>query len=317
MTLSVSYIVKDEELNIRRSLESIKDIADEIIIVDTGSTDKTMDICREYDKVKLYEFQWCKDYSKARNYSLNRCTKDYIFILDADEVIDDEQGLIELMLQGKEAYMLFQMTKINGVVVPCQTTRLIKNGLGFRYDLPVHETVDTSITEQGYVIQGTDYQFEHFGYQQNDPVKNQMIIDILLENEHPLKNYYLGLSYYNLGELEKAFEYFTNATAEPLANNIKAFVYTVLAKLYFDTCINGIQTVLTYLNESIKLIPNQYAGYMVASELYEATGDKKQAVETLEKILSRNKIGVSGMHQDTIVDINIIKNKINSLKEEA
>lgn len=314
MTLSVSYIVKNEEKNIRKSLESIKDIADEIIIVDTGSTDKTMDICREYGKV--FEFQWCNDFAKAKNYALNRCTMDYVLSLDADETVFDVQGLIELMLQGKEAYMLNQYTIINKMKVPCKTTRLIKNGLGFRFDFPIHETLDSSVIQNGYVLTDTDYFFEHHGYQVLDVKKNQMVLDILQTCNHPLKNYYSGLSYYNLGNMEKAYEYFSMATEEPLSNSIKAFVWVVLGKLYLETCIKGIGTVLTYLSNAIKLVPNQYAGYLIASEAYEATGDKRQAIETLEKILERNKIGVSGMHQDTIVDINIIKDKINSLKEE-
>ncbi len=314
MTLSVAYIVKNEEANIRRSLESVKDLADEIIIVDTGSTDKTMDICREYGKV--FEFEWCNDFAKAKNYALNRCTKDYVLILDADEVIIDEQGLIELLLQGKEAYMLNQYTVINKMKVPCKTTRLIKNGLGFKFDFPIHETLDSSILQNGYTITDTDYFFQHHGYRTFDLKKNQMVLDILPTCEHPLKNYYSGLSYYNLGDTEKAFQYFVEATNEPLSDSIKAFVWVVLGKLYLETCIKGIGVVLSYLNNSIKLIPNQYAGYLVASEAYEATGDKGQAIVTLEKILQRNKIGVSGMHQDTIIDMEIIKEKINSLKEE-
>ncbi len=81
---SVAMIVRDEEHNIRRALESIKDIADEIVVVDTGSKDKTPEIVREYTD-KLYFHEWRDDFSEARNYSLKFPTCEWVFIFDADE----------------------------------------------------------------------------------------------------------------------------------------------------------------------------------------------------------------------------------------
>jgi tetratricopeptide (TPR) repeat protein len=82
--LSVAMIVKDEEHNIRRALESIKDVADEIIVVDTGSTDRTPEIVKEYTD-KLYFHEWQNDFSEARNYSLQFPTCEWVLIYDADE----------------------------------------------------------------------------------------------------------------------------------------------------------------------------------------------------------------------------------------
>ncbi len=82
-------IVRDEELNIKRALESVKDIADEIIVVDTGSVDKTVEIARQYTD-KIYFHQWEGDFSKARNYSLKYATCKWVMILDADEEVSEE-----------------------------------------------------------------------------------------------------------------------------------------------------------------------------------------------------------------------------------
>ncbi len=82
--LSVAMIVKDEEANIRRALESIKDVADEIIVVDTGSTDRTPEIVKEYTD-KLYFHEWQNDFSEARNYSLQFPTCEWVLIYDGDE----------------------------------------------------------------------------------------------------------------------------------------------------------------------------------------------------------------------------------------
>ncbi|HBT40360.1 MAG: glycosyltransferase family 2 protein [Pseudothermotoga sp.] len=82
-------IVKDEEHNIRRALDSIKDVADEIIVVDTGSTDRTPQIVREYTD-KLYFHPWKNDFSEARNNSLKYPTCEWVFIYDADEEVSED-----------------------------------------------------------------------------------------------------------------------------------------------------------------------------------------------------------------------------------
>ncbi|WP_232503697.1 tetratricopeptide repeat-containing glycosyltransferase family 2 protein [Thermotoga profunda] len=87
--LSVAMIVKDEEHNIRRALESIKDVADEIVVVDTGSSDNTPNIVREYTD-KLYFHPWKNDFSEARNNSLKYPTCEWVFIFDADEEVSED-----------------------------------------------------------------------------------------------------------------------------------------------------------------------------------------------------------------------------------
>ena len=82
-------IVKNEEAVLKRCLDSISDLMDEIIIVDTGSTDKTKEIARCYTN-KIYDFEWVQDFSVARNFSFSKATMDYIYVADADEVLDEE-----------------------------------------------------------------------------------------------------------------------------------------------------------------------------------------------------------------------------------
>jgi glycosyltransferase involved in cell wall biosynthesis len=84
--ISLCMIVKNEEDVLGRCLESVKDIADEIIIVDTGSTDSTKEIAKKYTN-NIYDFEWVDDFSKARNFAFSKATKQYIMWLDADDVI--------------------------------------------------------------------------------------------------------------------------------------------------------------------------------------------------------------------------------------
>ena len=81
-------IVKNEEKILARCLDSICDLMDEIVIVDTGSMDKTKEIACKYTD-KIYDFVWTGDFSEARNFAFSKATMDYIYSADADEVLDE------------------------------------------------------------------------------------------------------------------------------------------------------------------------------------------------------------------------------------
>ena len=89
-TISVCMIVKNEEAVLARCLDSLNGIADEIVIVDTGSTDRTKEIASLYTS-RIYDFTWIHDFAAARNFSFSKATKDYVMWLDCDDIIDHEQ----------------------------------------------------------------------------------------------------------------------------------------------------------------------------------------------------------------------------------
>ena len=92
ISISLCMIVKNEELVLGRCLDSVKNLMDEIIIVDTGSTDKTKEIASLYTN-KIYDFPWINDFAAARNFSFSKATKDYIMWLDADDIITKSEAL--------------------------------------------------------------------------------------------------------------------------------------------------------------------------------------------------------------------------------
>ncbi|NFE60776.1 glycosyltransferase family 2 protein [Clostridium botulinum] len=85
--ISLCMIVKNEECTLEKCLKRVSEFVDEIIIVDTGSTDNTNKIALKYTD-KVYGFEWCDDFAKARNFSIKKASNDWILILDADEVIE-------------------------------------------------------------------------------------------------------------------------------------------------------------------------------------------------------------------------------------
>lgn len=89
ITISLCMIVKNEEKILERCLNSVADLCDEIIIADTGSTDRTKEIAQKYTD-RIYDFVWTEDFSAARNFVFSKATQEYIYSADADEVLDEE-----------------------------------------------------------------------------------------------------------------------------------------------------------------------------------------------------------------------------------
>lgn len=141
-------IVRDEEQVIGRCLESVKDLVDEIIIVDTGSIDNTKQIVSKYTE-KIYDFKWVDDFAKARNFSFSKATKDYILWLDADDVIfeEDKQNFKKLKKNLDGSVDLYQM-KYNYTVdendIPTLVqvrARLLKREKNYQWVSPIHEVI--------------------------------------------------------------------------------------------------------------------------------------------------------------------------------
>ena len=86
MNLTFCIIVKNEEKNLPRCLASVKNVVDEIVVLDTGSTDRTPEIAQEFG-AKVHYFEWCNDFAAARNESLKYVTGDWVLVLDADEYL--------------------------------------------------------------------------------------------------------------------------------------------------------------------------------------------------------------------------------------
>jgi GT2 family glycosyltransferase len=169
-SLSACMIVKNEESNMKMCMEGLRGVVDEIVVVDTGSTDKTKEIARSYGAF-VYDFEWCDDYSAARNYANGKATKDWIFSVDADEVIT---GIDKITFIPFRAYRIVTRnynsnprwannTENIGEYpnhekglrwFPSTKVRLFPNDKRIKWQYPVHEVVEDSIRYYG--MQETD-----------------------------------------------------------------------------------------------------------------------------------------------------------------
>lgn len=147
-TVSLCMIVKDEEEVLARCLESAKGLADEIVIVDTGSADGTRAIAAEYTD-RIFDFPWNDSFADARNYAFSKGTGEYLMWLDADDVIEGEDRerflrLKESLTGEEDVVMLPYEAAFDGQGRPVFSyyrERLLRNHRGFRWEGAVHEAI--------------------------------------------------------------------------------------------------------------------------------------------------------------------------------
>lgn len=149
MNLSLCMIVKNEEATLPRTLDSVKDIVDEIVVLDTGSSDRTREIAQECG-ARVYRFEWCDDFAAARNECLKYATGDWILVLDADEVLVPSIGpQIKQAIQSDRALLINLIRQEVGASQSPYSlvSRLFRNRPDIRFSRPYHAMVDDSVTE--------------------------------------------------------------------------------------------------------------------------------------------------------------------------
>ncbi|WP_155592477.1 glycosyltransferase family 2 protein [Lysinibacillus cavernae] len=146
LTISLCMIVRNAQCTIERCLDSVQHIVDEINIIDTGSTDRTKDIVQNYTS-RIYDFIWCDHFAKARNFSFQQATKDYILWLDADDVMTKENQYKFIQLKHSlyptvdAITMDHYLTLDDDGIVECseRKCRLVKRASHFQWEGAVHE----------------------------------------------------------------------------------------------------------------------------------------------------------------------------------
>ncbi len=216
--ISLCMIVKNEESDLGRILEAMKDIADEIIIVDTGSSDNTKDIASGYTSM-IYDYEWDDDFAAARNFACSKATKDYWMWLDADDMITAEnQQKLKILKKTLDPDIDVVMMKYlvgfdkNGNVnFSYYRERMMKRAKGFVWDGRVHET----IVPAGHIFY-SDVEVEHRKTKPGDPDRNINIYEDMIgkgEKFTPRHCFYYGRELYyheRYAEAADVFEGFLN-----------------------------------------------------------------------------------------------------------
>lgn len=220
VTVSLCMIVKNEELVLNRILGQMKEIADEIIVVDTGSSDSTREIAKQYTD-QVYEYEWNQDFSAARNFACSKASMDYWMWLDADDFIspDQQQRLMELKETLNPEIDIVMMKYLAGfdengkVTCSYYRERLVKNGCGFLWNGQVHEAV----TPSGNILY-SPIKIQHRKEGQGDLDRNLNIYEAILsggEKLEPRHQFYYGRELYYHQRYQEAIEVFKEFLKEP------------------------------------------------------------------------------------------------------
>jgi tetratricopeptide (TPR) repeat protein len=169
-TVSLCIIAKNEEANIGACLDSVRGLFDEIIVLDTGSTDRTKEIAREYG-AKVFDFQWIDDFAAARNACIEHASGDFIFWLDADDRLDEvnREKLRHLLASLPDGNVAYSM-KCLCLAAPGQPAtvvdhvRLFRRDPRIRWRYRIHEQILGAIREAGGQVLHSDIVITHTGY---------------------------------------------------------------------------------------------------------------------------------------------------------
>lgn len=214
MTISLCMIVKNEEDVLARALDSIKDAVDEIIIVDTGSTDKTKEIASKYTN-KIYDFEWINDFSAARNFAFSKATMDYQMWLDADDVFPPESlrkliKLKKIIMSDVEIVTMPYVVDFDSEGRPTVIStreRILKRENQYKWIEPVHECIPL----QGNIF-NSDIEVWHKKERANDcPGRNLKIYESLEAKGKPMtarQQYYFARELKDHQQWAKATYYF-------------------------------------------------------------------------------------------------------------
>lgn len=295
--VSACLIVKDEAENLARCLQSIRDLVDEIIVVDTGSKDNTVDIAREF-KARVYVFLWNDDFSAARNFALKQATGKWVFIIDADEkikTIKKEDWLALFNNNKKEAYFV-QILNYEGQKMSVQqpALRVFRNKKGYYYQGRIHEQILPQILKKN-PFSKIDYScvvIEHDGYTSrlvNDKKKIERNIKILrLElKQHPnnsFMHFNLGNEFYRQGEYKLAIWQYKIALG-CIKKGVSYYHYLIL-KLAM-ACLAGEyqQECIRVLKDGIEELPDYTDMFYLLGECYLDSGEIEKAIGMFKECL--------------------------------
>jgi glycosyltransferase involved in cell wall biosynthesis/Flp pilus assembly protein TadD len=216
--VSLCMIVKDEEHNLPACLASVADLVDEVVVVDTGSTDKTKEVAARFN-AKVVDFPWVDSFAAARNECLRHATGEWVFWLDADDRLDEEnrRKLRSLFagLGGENAAYAMKCLCLpdaaTGTATVVDHVRLFRNHPAVRWEYRVHEQILPAIRKVGGEVRWADVVVHHAGYQ--DPAlrgrKLQRDLRLLqLEDadrpDDPFTLFNLGSVYQELGRHAEA-----------------------------------------------------------------------------------------------------------------
>lgn len=313
-------IVRNEENYLADCLESVKDIADEIVVVDTGSTDDTLKIAELY-KARIYSFKWIDDFSAARNFALSKSNGRWVFYLDADERLSpgSVQIIKEIISRDEKAGVSCKVVSRNSDNCTSQNmfyTRMFYNDPALKFTGAIHEQIDPSLVANAYSLYHSEIQIDHIGYdipwQQLSEKAERNLWYLLKEYEKNPTSYIayqIGNTYSILNDVQNSLKYFSLALLdEKLHAEYKAFCFLHLgsAQLANHEISEAAMSILSGIKEN----PALPQFYLMSSQINFRSGRIKDALNDCKKAYEVNEQIAAGTNKYFYITTSINPRKI-------
>ncbi len=325
MKISICMMVKDEEKNLDRCLKSIKPLIDndvaELIVVDTGSKDNTIKIAKNYTD-KVYFHSWSNDFSSMRNITISYAKGEWIFIIDADEELENPYELIKALEQKDINDYNTIIINVKNLAQPNDknqytanaSPRLFKNDGSFKYEGAVHNqpifklpciSTNVSLAHYGYIMQDKLLMEKKFKR------TSSMLKDELKKNPNNIYyRYQLGTSYDMHKDYKEAFEEFRKLysilrNSDYSIKKAYSYVYAACARAAFKN--NMYSETIKICKECINLKKDYIDLYYLLSLSYEKINKKKESIKySLKYIELYEKYNELDISKDlTVISYNI------------
>jgi glycosyltransferase involved in cell wall biosynthesis len=298
-------IVKNEEEYLPKCLSSVVRIVDEIIIVDTGSVDNTVAIAEAFG-AKVIHMPWQDSFSAARNRCFEEARGEWILWLDADEVMDVEEGdrLKELLTQAAVREQNIECIQFyfcnylegGGTEHVC-LQRMVRNRPEYRFEGRIHEQILPSMLRANSDVKvgQVDIHIYHYGnlakniLRQDKTRRNILLLlhSLREDSDYWKYHYYLGIELYRIHDLKNALQHFNSALTAP-----NGFPKTLLSsahkyRLITLGAMRNDHALVQYSMESITLFPDFTDLYHLRASGLQALGQTRQAIDSLRQALYR------------------------------
>jgi glycosyltransferase involved in cell wall biosynthesis len=304
--ISLCMIVKDEEESITRALESVFGLVDEIIVVDTGSSDRTIEYAEKLC-AHVYSYQWDDNFSHARNFSLEKATCEWILVLDADEILSrkDFSQIKNIIQEGTaDAVVLWQRNYCESPdaegwqanrgdyeegqgfsgYFDIPVIRLFRNDDTIRFKGVVHEIVDESLKDRKKrYLEVPIHHYTYFDAPEERDRKKFFYLDLLLRQleidpDDETTWFLIGRQYYSLGKYAEALVFLRRVIE---MGSRCEMAYDNLANVYINTGM--FPEAKETLETLVKLNPRYAEALSSLGVVYYELGLRTEAIETLNR----------------------------------
>lgn len=295
MNISLCMITKDEERFLQDCLESVKGYVDEIIIVDTGSSDRTCEIALSYG-ARVYHRPWQRNFSEARNFGIDRAKGEWILVLDADETLEHGEQMRKLVqaavedIDGFLIHILNYSDEMKSQIEKSVNIRLFRNQPHLRFHGLIHEQLPL----KDKFVAMTDLSIHHYGYMPSVTAakekckRNLTILQEQLANdpENAFVHYNIGTEYVRLKQYEQAISHYYEALKR---NNeetgYESRMYKLLSLCFLQVEVEQRQEFLTIMEQGIDKYADYPDLYYMRALYFEKTGEYARAIADLMRCL--------------------------------